>query len=236
MGEIKHKPKKISDQYKTILLVNKLGIGISFWTIFIPYPYEYAIIISILFPIICIFVLKKTNFKINVEKHKDIPSITFGLFGVIFALAFRALIDFKILDYSNLWLPLIIIISISIAIVLRNQQFDLNKSVFSTAFFLLLFSSIYAYGTCISLNCIFDTSNPQIYSSTILKKNYYNISKANTYHLELTPWAKQQKTNKIIVSKTLYDIYEENDEVKIHQMKGRFDIPWFEITDKNTSK
>ena len=151
------------------------------------------------------------------------------------AIGLRSLLDFKILEYSSVWVPVLLIASICITIIVFcDLEYRSGKpNMFLSIFGLILLSFSYAYGTYVSLNCVFDSSKPEIHVASILKKRMTS-GKTTTYYLELTPWGKQTEPDEVSVSKALYNSFQENDDVNIYLMKGKFEIPWFEITDKNT--
>ncbi len=87
----------------------------------------------------------------------------------------------------------------------------------------------YGYGAVVTLNCMYDKSQPETFSATILNKRI-SSGKSKTYYLKLTPWGLQKEIDEVSVSKNLYNRVGKNDEVKIYFMKGKFAIPWFEVT------
>jgi hypothetical protein len=93
---------------------------------------------------------------------------------------------------------------------------------------LILF--VYGYGSIITLNYIYDKSEPEIFNARILSKRI-SSGKSTTYYFELTPWGQQKEIDEVFVSKELYKRLEENDEVKIYFNKGKFEIPWFTVTE-----
>lgn len=220
--------------HKTAKILNFIGTLIGCWTIFLANPYEYAIIASITFPIVCLIALKYFNGLIRIDERKDsiYPTIFLGFFVASAGLCLRALLDYNIFDYSNIWMPSILISLIFIAfLTIGNKAFKFNQtkdSITILGLSILMFG--YGYGAVVTLNCMYDKSEPEIYDATILRKTV-SSGKSTTYYFELTPWAKQTEKEYISVSKELYNKLEQNDKVNIYFMKGQFDIPWFEVTE-----
>jgi hypothetical protein len=88
----------------------------------------------------------------------------------------------------------------------------------------------YGYGAVVTLNCMYDKSEPKTFNATILDKRI-SSGKSTTYYLELTPWGQQKEIDEVSVSKDLYNNLNKNDKVNIYYMQGKFDIPWFEVTE-----
>lgn len=220
--------------HKTSKILNWTGGLIGAWTLFLANPYEYAIIASIIFPIICIIALKHFKGLIRIDERKDTayPTIFWAIFPASMALCLRGLLDFNIFDYSNIWTPSLLIALTYIALVtIGNKEFKFVKAKdYLTIIGFSIFMFGYGYGAVVTLNCMYDESEPETFNATILEKRI-SSGKSTTYYLELTPWGQQKEIDEVSVSKDLYSRLEKNDKVTINFMKGHFDIPWFEVTE-----
>ncbi len=226
--------EKLIKAHKTAEILNWTGGLIGAWILFLANPYEYAIITSIFFPIICVIVLKYFNGLIRIDERKDTayPTIFWAIFAPSMGLCLRGLLDYNIFDYSKIWTPSILIALTFIAVLtIGNKEFKFNKTKdYLTILGFSIFMFGYGYGAVITLNCMYDKSEPQKYDATILSKRI-SSGKSTTYYLELTPWGKQKEIDEVSVSKDLYNKLNQNDKVNIYFMKGQFDIPWFEVTE-----
>lgn len=226
--------KKLINAHKTAKILNWTGGLIGAWTLFLPNPYEYAIIVSVAFPIICVILLKYFNGLIRIDERKDTvyPSIFWAIFASGTGLCLRGLLDYNIFDYSKIWIPAISIsLSFVTVLIIGNKEFTFNKPkdyLSILVFSIFMFS--YGYGAVVTFNCMYDTSEPETYDATILKKRI-SSGKSTTYYFELTPWGIQKEIDEVSVSKDLYNKLDQNDKVNIYFMKGQFDIPWFEVTE-----
>jgi hypothetical protein len=225
---------KLEKAFKTAKIMNCIGGAIGAWILFFPKPYEYAIITAILFPLICLFILKYHNGLIKVDERKDsaYPSLFWAIFASVMGLFLRCLFDFNIFDYSNIWLPSgLILVSYLAILCIGNSEFTSRGSKFNFALLVFaLFIYAYSYSAVVSLNCIYDKSKPTLYTSTVLSKRI-SSGKTKTYYIELTPWGTNKEIEEVAISRDLYDRLDYNEKVTIYFMKGRFEIPWFEITE-----
>lgn len=226
--------EKLIKAHKTAKIINWTGGLIGAWTLFLANPYEYAIIASIVFPILCVLVLKYFNGLIRIDERKDTayPTIFWAIFASSMGLCLRGLLDYNIFDYSKIWVPSILVALAYIAVLaIGNKEFSFNKA--KDYWTIIVFSILifgYGYGAVTTLNCMYDESEPETFDATILSKRI-SSGKSTTYYLELTPWGKQKEIDEVSVSKDLYNKLEKNSRVTIYFMKGRFDIPWFEVTE-----
>jgi hypothetical protein len=224
--------EKLESARKTIKILNWSGGIIGAWAFFWANPYEYAIMAAIIFPLVCIMVLKYFNGLVTIveKKHTAYPSLLWAFLPSCFALFFRGLSDFHVFDFTQVWTPFFfVVLTFILLITIIYKTFSFKKaSDNSTGFIFLIFILSYSYGAIITLNCLYDQSTPEPYSSTILNKRE-TTGKSTTYYFELAPWANQKENIEISVSKDLYIKFDQNEKVNILLMQGRFDIPWFEI-------
>lgn len=224
--------EKLIKAQKTAKTLNWIGGLICAWTLFL--ANEYAIIASISFPIICVIIYKyfKGLIRINERKDTAYPTIFWAIFVTSFGLCLRGLLDYNIFEYSKIWTPCSLIALTFIAVlIVGNKEFKFNQAKdYLTILGLSLFTFGYGYGTVVNLNCMYDKSEPESFSATILSKRI-SSGKSTTYYFELTPWGQKKKADEVSVSKVLYNKLETNNKVSIYFMKGKFDIPWFEVTE-----
>lgn len=225
---------KLIKAHKAAKILNWTGGLIGAWTFFLANPYEYAIIASVAFPIICLIILKHFNGLIRIDERKDTayPTIFWAIFAASLGLCLRGLLDYSIFDYSKIWTPSILIALTYIALLtIGNKEFKFNKAKdYLTIIGFSIFMFGYGFGAVVTLNCMYDKSEPKTFNATILDKRI-SSGKSTTYYLELTPWGQQKEIDEVSVSKDLYNKLDKNDKVNIYFMKGHFDIPWFEVTE-----
>lgn len=224
--------EKLTQATKVAKILNWSGGIIAAWTLFLPKPYDYAIIVSIGWLLVCVAVLKYFGglIKVNEKKGTAYPSIFIAIVSIGFGLSLRGLRDFNVFDYSNLWLPVsAITIAIVTFIIAGNKEFKLNtaEEYFSVLVISLLIFG-YSYGAVVILNCMYDKSTPEIFTAKILDKRI-SSGRSTTYYLKLTPWGRQKEIDDVAVSKELYRNHAVNEEVEIYFFKGLFDIPWFNV-------
>ncbi|MFT3979529.1 MAG: hypothetical protein QM687_03600 [Ferruginibacter sp.] len=231
---IAQREEKLVKARRTATILNWGGGLIGAWTLFYPRPYEYAIIVSIIFPVICVIVLKYFNglIRMNEAKSTAYPSIFWAIFATCSGICLRGLLDYQVFDYSKIWTPAILItLAFIVFLIIGNKEFKFDKAkdyLAILSFSIFMFG--YSYGVIVVLNCMYDKSAPEIFNATILKKRI-STGKYTSYYVELTPWGQRNEADEVRVSKKLYTQLDQNDSVNIYFMKGRFGIPWYEVTE-----
>lgn len=230
----KQREDKLNRARRTAKLLNLIGGLVGGWAIFVAEPYEFAIIISILIPIISIVALKLSTGLIRIDERKDsaYPSILWAVLTPSLGVCIRALLDYNVFSHDNVWMPSAIIAFALVAVLMvGNKEFKFKKAVDFFSF--LVVASIlfaYSYGSIITLNCMYDNSEPSIFNAEVLGKRI-SSGKSTTYYLELTPWGQRKEVEEVPVSQGLYEQLENNDMVNIYFMRGYLNIPWFIVTD-----
>lgn len=227
--------EKLIKAQKITKILNWTGGIIGAWILILPNPYEYAIIASIVFPIICVVVLKFSGGLIRINERKDsaYPSIFIAILTTSMGLCIRALLDYEIFDFSRIWAPSILIsLSFTAVLIFGNKEFKFNTAKdFLTIIGFTAFTFAYGYGAVVTLNCTFDKSESETFHASIMSKRISH-GKHTSYYFELSPWGKRKEVEEVSVPKPLYDRLETNDKVRIYLMKGKFEIPWFVVSEE----
>lgn len=210
------------------------GAGIvSAWTFFWPEPYTIAIVASMLFPIAAIALLKvfKGLIRIDEKKNSPYPSVLLAFFIPSAALLIRSIMDFNLIDYNKVWwLVLLMTAAIIGVLFIGNQEFDWRKKqdVF-TAIVIVAISAGYSYGALVCSNCVFDRSSATLFYAQVLGKSK-STGKTTMYYLDLAPLNSAPIPNDVQVDKITYQRIMEGDSVKVLFLKGRWGIPWLEVS------
>lgn len=229
--------QKLTEARKASRVFNVIGAAVGVWTIFFPRPYEYAIIASILVPVIAIVVLHRHNglIRLTEKKGSAYPSMSMGIILPAMAIMLRALLDYNIFSVGNTWLAAV---SISLiftgAMIFGTGEAKIREaSNYVTWLMVVLLMSGYGFGSIITLNCSYDRSRPETFYAEVLGKRI-SSGKSTTYYITVSAWGPQEEINEVSVSENLYDQLEFQDEVVVYFSKGLLSIPWFTVEKKGT--
>ncbi|GAB3668918.1 hypothetical protein GCM10028791_44110 [Echinicola sediminis] len=226
--------EKLNKARKTAKIINWAAGIVAAWTFFYPTPYQYSIFIAAVIPIIALIVTKASNGLIRIDEKKGsaYPSVIYAFIYPSLGIMLRALLDYEIFDYGNLWFTVIAItILFLVALMIKQREITFKKKMdFFTVGSLSLFLFAYSYGIVIHYNCFYDNSEPTFYTAKVLNKRI-SSGKSTTRYLELTTWGPQTEIDEVNVGKEFYNRTEIGDQVNIYFRKGNLEIPWFIVTD-----
>jgi hypothetical protein len=226
--ELLKKAKKVSRIINTISFIS----AISLW--FTPKFYNVQVLICAALPIIGFIIYKRFKGLIRIDdtSNSNNPNILLSTFFMpSCVLMIRAFADFNVLNYENLWKPVIVIFA-SLAFVMikdSNVKYNFKKGVTYIAIIgIFVLGSMYAYGFIITSNSIFDPSRPEFYKAKVLDKRV-SSGKSTTYYLELSRWGPQNEIEEVQVKRTIYIEKEVGDSALISFKKGLYKIPYYTL-------
>jgi hypothetical protein len=227
--------EKLKKARQTSKVINWAAGIIAAWTFFYPTPYQYSILSAIIIPIFALIVVKLSNGLIRVDEKKGsaYPSVIYAFIYPSLGLMLRAVSDYDIFDYSNVWLTTTIItVAFLFLLLIKQKEITFkNKIDYLTVSNLALFLFAYSFGTVIHTNCYYDNSEPKKFTAKVLDKRI-SSGKSTSYYLELSTWEQQDEIDEVSVGKGLYNRIEVGEEVNIYFRNGRLKIPWFIVTDE----
>ncbi len=187
-------------------------------------------IASIFMPLIgaLIMLLSKGLIKFIEISRNSIYNFSFGGIFIPSVSLFAISFNYNVVQYQPILLPGIVIFFLMF-IILYLTGFNKNtKSVTIQILVMLLVSVLYGYGTVVSLNCLFDKTEPQIIHTTVYKKEITH-NKGTYYHLYLNSWDSDPHPKMLEVSYATYNYYSNCSLIDVKQGKGLLNIPWYHL-------
>lgn len=220
--------EKLKTAKQIALVYNIIGAVLLF--VIIIYKAYFIKFCWLIYPLLSIPILMYSKGLIKLlsnSKRSIYGSIFIGIIFPCLALT-NSLSAYNLLSYNALWLPSFIISGVFFAFL---YTLGINKSieyVKGQVFMMLIISMLYGFGSTLIINAEFDNSKTQLFDAIILdhKTEYH---KHTRYYLILSPWALENKEQKIQIGKSLYEDIHNGDHVKIKLKEGFFKIPWFII-------
>lgn len=199
-----------------------------FWVMLRPQPYQIAMWTLLIFPFIGHLAVKyfRGLIKYDTSSEKIYPNIAPVIIVPGGMLTFRSFIDFAILDWTNFWLPFILIILAQMTIINFNVK-KINKRAWKM-FDVVFICTLYSFGATIQLNWLLADDLRSTYNVEVLEKR---ISKGSptTYHFKLTPWELNPEIEEERVYRDVYETYNVGDTISVVVGYGFFNIPWYDI-------
>ena len=221
---------RLAEARRIAKITNATGFVLFLWMTFYPMFYNVVIIAGITYPIVIIILLYLYRGLLRVDERKNNahPSVATGFIMAGLSLSLRALFDYNILDFNQLWITTGTFAVLLIVIILIATKLPAFKSAqdYFVIFTLIILAYSYSFGAYTVANCLFDNSAPEYYQSKIIQKEV-SKGRSTTYYIIVTSWHDAEKIEKVTVSLDDYNQIAIGDEVAIAEMKGLFGTPWY---------
>ncbi len=232
--------KRLKFANKTAKVFNVISFVLATWLLAYPHPYDLAVLLNILVPIVGLFLFYsfKGLIKLNPPKESVFPNIAGPLILPGMVLGLRCIFDFKVLSYNNFWLPAFILSLIFFGLFfIRSEELKKtdNVSLFGTVSLFLLFS-VYTSTSLLIINTLFDFDQPSVHQALVIEKN--KPSDGNDYRLVLKEGWEPRITSeeKTIVTEEFFNKTKVGDSVYVNVFDGVFNIPWYYVNEYRLTK
>jgi hypothetical protein len=225
--------QKLNQARRTATVLNYSGFALALWAMLKPYPYELLIGLCLAVPILALLALHGYKGFIQIdENHNSVhPSVGIALLMPPCALGLRAVLDFEVLEYRNIWMSVVALTLLLVALlVMSTREFDFSKAGhWVSTGCLCLFVFGYCYGGYVIINCLCDRSVPQTYPAGVVKKRTDRDGFIYSYHLTLTAWGPRKEAKEVSVPEAVYGQVREGGPVNVYVRKGLLGVPWFSV-------
>jgi hypothetical protein len=216
----------------TAILINLLGIGIGIAVIVLDNYQKYTFLAAAIYPLLVAVTLRYYDglVRLDLRKSSPYPTVALAFFWCIFALFIQSMLNFLILDLSNVWTGAgVIALALFLLLVIRTNEFrKFNQQTVYMAIACGIAAFIYGYSLLISYNCIYDTSHPSKYSAKVLRKRIYNGSGQVPY-ITIGAWGPVKESEEIDVDDETYDQIKVGGKVDVFLFEGELEIPWYTV-------
>jgi hypothetical protein len=223
---------KLEKARKVCRILNGGAVILTLWTFIKPEPYDLVISLAMLYPLAVLVVLYlfKGFIRLDEKQNTAYPNLSTALVLPALALALRALLDFNLLSYKAIWVPIVIATAgLSFVFITVMKKFLQNdESRMSKIFYIICFKAVYSYGAVIVSNCYYDNSTITVFTSEVLDK-HKSTGKHTSYYLTLRAWGPINEDDDTDVDPQFYDVVEKGDIVSVYFQKGRLGIPWYYV-------
>lgn len=228
---LKEREQKLRQAKLLCHIINWPGFILMFFLIFLDSPGNALLTIGLLYPLLALSVLKINHLiSFDEENNSAHPSISLGFVMPLMSLVMRIVWDVNVLHFEKLWVPSILLFTVTLVVLLSgNHQFKFN-SVKNFATTILCFAFIYGYciTSVIIVNYLYDTSPKHIYKVRVLSK-YTDTRSHDSYYLTLQKWGEQTASKNEVVNHSFYERSIVGKQVTIQSGNGLLGAPWYMI-------
>ncbi len=229
-GTTEERQQLLANAKKTATIFNVASTIIIFWLFIYPKPYQLAWVMALLVAPASLYIL--WHFKglvtVNDTKKSAYPSLLPILFLVCLLAGVRAIIDYDIYLYNNVWKYMVgvaaALTAATYSIAYTGHQKNINKK--PIIFALAALFALYGYGATVFVNCHFDTKPPQVFTEPVTDMRVSH-GKSTTYYITTAPWGQYTQPKEMSVAKSLYNSLQSGDSVNIYLRPGQLGIPWY---------
>ncbi|TKG93982.1 hypothetical protein EYV94_14600 [Puteibacter caeruleilacunae] len=229
---------KVKEAEKITKPLNWIAIATAILLFVYPVYYELLTVVNVVLPVIALVVVLKSNGLIQIisDEGSIHPTLNKCLTLPFLSLLVRALIDYNVYSYKNVWLPVIVLTGLIIYLIKEYFIEDLSKESIGVKLFAYAFvvSTIgfFMFGTLIQLNCTFDSRKYESVETVVVSKEISEGRRSTSYKLEIVDWNDKNETIDVKVSRKSYMKTNENDNVEVILKSGLFNIPWYKVSIK----
>jgi hypothetical protein len=217
---------RLSSAKKTARTLNIAGGIFGAWAFVYPQPYDLPVVGLIALPFVAVFSVRKFGglLRLDGKKNSAYPNVATAMLMPPLILFLRALLDWNVLHWGTAWPALAGILFLAMAVLVAClPEMRRRVGLMVTG---LLFSTLYAYGTGLYLNCRHDRSTPLIYESRVVEAHVTH-GKHTSYTLTLAPFVDDEPSRQVDVPRATYENHRVGDSVRIFVHEGVLGIPWF---------
>jgi hypothetical protein len=193
---------------------------------------KWSIALVLLYPLmgIAMVLVGKGAIRLVSANKKDINiSVNLGIMIPIIFLLINSYEEYRLFQYHNIWLPVVVIGLIFLVVVYPTGVLKFAKGTSTDAIFMILFAIGYGYGGARAVNCAFDTSQPAIYKVEVLNMHAHH-GRHDSYYAEITPWGPENYETFPEIDYDLYSQIKIGDTIQVNYRQGLFHVPWFVLT------
>lgn len=186
--------------------------------------------ILLVFPLIGISIIYFSKGLVTLisKRNSAYNNVMPGLYLGVLLLVLKSLNYYHITNYDKLTVPSLILGSVVLGVLAVKGFNNTYSSRIGQFLLMIIFSAAYAIGVIANVNCSFDKSSAQIYSTTVTDK-FISYKHATNYHIRIDSWGDHHEAEYIIVPKSFYYHTSVGSTVRVMEKKGLFKMPWFYV-------
>ncbi len=210
------------------------GFAIGLWFVFYPEPFDVALWLVILLPLLIIGVARfSKSFDAKETPNSGSPYMPMFAKLIVPGIALWARgVLYDIADRKLQWLMIgAIVLVLFLVVVYRNVYFRQQTFMKLTGRLALVLVPLflYAYGLTAMLNCYYDKAEATIYRAVVLEKHEELFKKRQRYYVRIGGWGEKTEPETIEVRKDFFVTKEANDSVDILYRPGLLHIGWYRL-------
>ncbi|MBD1393205.1 hypothetical protein [Mucilaginibacter glaciei] len=216
--------EKLESAKRKALIFN-IGGGVLFVGCFFRNYGFIVCLMTFFYPLIGIFLIisGKGLIKFFTKNNSPLPSVYVGMYIPSMVLLIVTIIDYHIINHSDVWVPFLLISSVLIIVI--SIKGITKKGGAAQFVILLVIALFYGYGSTLMINCGFDQSAPQIFDATVVDK----YKTKDVPYVKISDWGSYKESGEIKILNSFYEQVQIGSTIKVNSKRGGLNIPWYYI-------
>ena len=214
-----------------------LSIGLCLWFWFYPHPYKVVFTIVLALPIVGLILhgLSRPSLaslvSISTADGKDKYDLADFIEFPGLIIFIRVIIDYEYESFYSIikvgtvgFIILLLLLTATHKLVVTS-----NKNKFLIYLTVIGNIALYSYAATYGVNCVYDSSKPNVYQSRVIDKSISEGRHHTTYYLKIEPWGHHYEAERISVTSSQYNSTKIGQKVSIDYKDGFLGIPWYYV-------
>lgn len=218
----------LSSLRKKVRIINYTAVAFTIWVIFFPRPYEWAVYLNLLLPVVVLYFIYRSSGVIRIDEKRNTayPNASTAFMLPTMAAPLRILLDISVIDYGPIAGYMIVLGLVMYIVVVRVTKAYRTRKEMLYSLLYLMFIGFYSFGAVVHVNAIHDNSVPTVFIVRVADKEI-SSGKNSRHYLKLEPWGPKNNSSNVAVSRSLYRQTNIGDRVSIYMFMGKLGGKWF---------
>ncbi|MBX7125168.1 MAG: hypothetical protein K1X47_05710 [Cyclobacteriaceae bacterium] len=221
---------RLAEAGKAARIVNGIGGVVALWMLFYPQPYDVVTVAAMCVPFAALaaIYLYRGLIHIDTRKNSAFPSVGWGLLACCVGVCARSILDFDVLDYGAgwTWMATAALLLCALAVTGTGELLQNGRRGFMLGLVVLIFSFGWAYGSYIIINCHFDQSEGDAYTTRVADKRVTS-GRNTSYYVSVEPWGPVTETQEISVTEEEFQLATPGDTAYVVLRPGTLNASWY---------
>lgn len=208
-----------------------ISAGICLWAFAWPEPYKELVWILTILPVMnalfAIYFSDVLEGPADIVKARVWWNLAACFLLPSLLLAWLAFSHWNILRIGEICLPVGTVTFILAGLIVLYIK-DLREKPVRSILTMIPFAFLYAYGTVVNFNCMYDKTDPELHHM-VLKDKRESKGDSKSHYFKFGPGELWNREKEISISKSVYEKHKKGDMVNVEVRLGKFGITWYRV-------
>ena len=216
---------------KIARVLNGAAIAASAWGWIYPRPYDAAVVVLGVFPLVGLALLfaGRGRYGYDTRRNDPRPTLVPAVMVPGLILGLRALVDVNLVDWKPLVLGAAVAgLAFTAALTVSVARGERSRKLWVVALILFPLHASYPWGALTLANAMLDHGAPEVFPVTVRGK-HVSSGKHTSWDLDLDPWGPVAERKSVDVGRRLYGLVSVGDRVCVVLRPGALGARWYGV-------